>query len=226
MAIILNIETATEIGSVCVSNGENVLAEKVGSSAFSHAKETTQMIQDCLAIAELTMDDLVAVAVSKGPGSYTSLRIGTSIAKGICYAKDIPLIGVDTLQSMAMASAKVAEGAIYVPMIDARRMEVYTAFFDGKGNSLKETHALILEENTFEKQLNAANFIVFSGNGAEKLTKVKESYQFVFTDIRCAARHLIPLSTQAFHQQNFESVAYFEPDYLKPPNITTPKKVL
>ena len=130
MAIILNIETATDIGSVCLSRGKEVLAVKQGTTTFSHAKETTLMIDHCLTEAGLTMQDLNAVAISSGPGSYTSLRIGTSVAKGICYALDKPLIAVNTLEALALAASKVSDGAIYAPMIDARRMEVYTTFYD------------------------------------------------------------------------------------------------
>jgi len=122
MAIILNIETATDIGSVCISKGEKILASKDGSSTFSHAKETTLMIEACLAEAAISMQDLGAIAISRGPGSYTSLRIGTSIAKGICYALDKPLIAINTLESLAFAASKIEQGAIYAPMIDARRL--------------------------------------------------------------------------------------------------------
>lgn len=226
MAIILNIETATDIGSVCISRGQEVLASKQGTTPFSHAKETTLMIDDCLAEANFAMEDLEAVAISSGPGSYTSLRIGTSIAKGICYALDKPLIAIDTLMALACAAAKLANGTIYAPMIDARRMEVYTTLYDENMKVLKPMQPLVLEANTFESALIAKKTIVFSGNGAEKLKKVVDSDQFIFTAVRCAAKHLVPLANKAFASQQFKSVAYFEPNYLKPPNITTPKKIL
>lgn len=226
MAIILNIETATDIGSVCLSKGAEVLANIECATPFSHSKETTLMIERCLKEAGLNLEDIDAIAVSRGPGSYTSLRIGTSIAKGICYALEKPLIAVDTLQSMALAAQKVASGDLYLPMIDARRMEVYTAFYDAKMVCEKETHALIMDETTFKTTLEAKKTIVFAGNGADKLKTVIDSPQFIFTDIRCAAKNLVPLAVEAFEAGIFESVAYFEPDYLKPPNITTPKKVL
>ncbi len=226
MAIILNIETATDIGSVCVSNGGEVIATKDGSATFSHAKDTTLMIEACLTEAGIPMQNLDAIAISSGPGSYTSLRIGTSIAKGMCYALDKPLIAVNTLESLALAASKVAQGAIYAPMIDARRMEVYTAFYDEGMACTLPMQPLILDETAFEAALNAEKTIVFSGNGAEKIKKVIDSPQFIFTEIICAARHLVLLAHRAFDAQLFESVAYFEPDYLKPPNITTPKKIL
>ncbi len=226
MAIILNIETATDIGSVCISNGEKILANVKCSSPFSHSKETTIMIERCIKEGGLTLEAIDAIAISKGPGSYTSLRIGTSIAKGMCYALEKPLIAVDTLQSMALAAKKVAKGDYYIPMIDARRMEVYTAFYDAQMVCEKATHALIMDETTFKRVLETNKTIVFSGNGAEKLTRIVDSPQFNFTSIRCAAEHLVPYAIKAYEAGTFESIAYFEPDYLKPPNITTPKKVL
>lgn len=226
MAIILNIETATDIGSVCVSKGEKILATKDGSSTFSHAKETTLMIESCLMEAGIALQDLDAIAISSGPGSYTSLRIGTSIAKGICYALDKPLIAVNTLESLAFAASKIAQGTIYAPMIDARRMEVYTAFYEVGMTCTLPMQPLILDEKTFDLAIKAQKKIVFAGNGAEKIKKVVNSSQFIFTNILCAAKHLAPLAFKAFENKQFESVAYFEPDYLKPPNITTPKKLL
>jgi len=226
MAIILNIETATDIGSVCLSEGKKILANVKCTAPFSHSKETTIMIENCLKEARLTLEDIDAIAISRGPGSYTSLRIGTSIAKGMCYALEKPMIAVDTLQSMALAAKKIAKGDYYMPMIDARRMEVYTAFYDEKMICKQETHALIMDENTFSAKLANKKTIIFAGNGAEKLKKAVDSPQFIFTPIRCAAEHLVPLAVEAYKSGIFESIAYFEPDYLKPPNITTPKKVL
>jgi len=226
MAIILNIETATDIGSVCVSNDSIILAHKDGTSTFSHAKETTLMIEGCIAEAGLQLKDLDAIAISSGPGSYTSLRIGTSIAKGLCYGLNKPLIAVNTLASLAVAAAKIAPGSLYAPMIDARRMEVYTAFYDESMNCMMPMQPLILEASTFDAALSEQKTIVFAGNGAEKIKNVKNNEQFIFTDVRCDARNLVSLALEAFNKNEFESVAYFEPDYLKPPNITTPKKVL
>jgi len=222
----LNIETATDIGSVCISKGTEVLTTKDGSTTFSHAKETTLMIEACLAEVGIGMQDLDAIAISSGPGSYTSLRIGTSIAKGICYALDKPLIAINTLESLALAASKLAQGTIYAPMIDARRMEVYTTFYDADMNVVQAMQPLILNEHTFKEELTAQKTIVFAGNGGKKIKKVIDSPQFIFTDVLCAARHLVSLTAQAFATKQFESVAYFEPDYLKPPNITTPKKIL
>lgn len=226
MAIILNIETATDIGSVCISKGEKILAYREGSDTFTHAKETTLLIDACLQEANISAKDLDAIAVSMGPGSYTSLRIGTSTAKGICYALNKPLIAVDTLKSMALAAAKLEKGDLYVPMIDARRMEVYTAFYKPDMTCIEDMHPLILNESTFAVEIAAKKRIVFAGNGSNKIVNAVESEQFIFTNILCNAKNLVPLSYQSYIDANFESIAYFEPTYLKPPNITTPKKIL
>lgn len=226
MAIILNLETATDVGSVCISKGEKILAYRNSRTPFSHAKETTLMIEACLKEAAIEMKDIDAVAISSGPGSYTSLRIGTSIAKGICYALDKPLIAISTLKSLAVAASKKEKGDLYTPMIDARRMEVYTAFYDKAMKELTPMHPLILDEKTFSKELKAQKTIVFAGNGAAKVQKIIDSPQLVFTEINCDASHLVSLAYEAFQTAAFADIAYFEPDYLKPPNITTPKKVL
>jgi tRNA threonylcarbamoyladenosine biosynthesis protein TsaB len=226
MALILNIDTTTDIGSVCISKDKQVLAIENGSTRYSHAKETTILIESCLKSAAISLNDLDAVAISKGPGSYTSLRIGTSIAKGICYALNKPLIAVDTLASLAMASSKVEKGDLYAPMIDARRMEVYTALYDSAQQNIEAVQALILDEDSFKTALQEQKRIVLSGNGCEKIKKVKKHPSLLFTNILCHATHLVPLAYKAFTNATFESVAYFEPMYLKPPNITTPKKVL
>ncbi len=223
MPLILNIETATDIGSVCISQGSKVLTIKESTAPFSHAKETTLLIAACLKEAHLQLTDLDAVAVSSGPGSYTGLRIGFSAAKGICYALDIPLIGVDTLWALALASSKVAQGDWYIPMIDARRMEVYTAFFDKELTRIKAPHALILDERAFKSK---GKQILLSGNGSEKFQKISKHPKFIFTDIQCSAAHLAALAFKSYQFSRFESVAYFEPSYLKPPNITTSKKRL
>ena len=209
MPLILNIDSATDIGSICISKGEKILSFKEGSETFSHAREITLMIESCIQEVGMSMNDLDGVAISKGPGSYTSLRIGTSTAKGICYALNKPLIGIDTLQSLALAASKKAKGEIYAPMIDARRMEVYTAFYSTEMECLKEKHASILQENIFEKELKQKKRIVFAGNGGEKIKKIKNKGQFIFTNIRCSAIHLVPLSYQNFQFSSFESGRLF-----------------
>lgn len=226
MAILLNIETSTSTGSVCLSSGKKILAEVNGSEPFAHARETTLMIDQCLNEAGLTLSQINAVAVSHGPGSYTSLRIGASVAKGICYALEKPLMAIDTLTTLAMAAAETEKGDIYVPMIDARRMEVYTAFYDAELNCIREKQSLILDDQTFKNYLDQGKRIVLAGNGSQKVKKLINHPLLIHSETDCRARNLVPLANQSFEAQKFESVAYFQPEYLKPPNITTPKKVL
>jgi len=228
MANILLIETATEICSIGISDKYNILANISAENEYSHSESITLLIKDCLKQANLTFSDLDAVAISKGPGSYTALRVGTSTAKGICYAMNIPLIAVDTLTSLAFAASQLsnAENMLFCPMIDARRMEIYAALFDQNLNCVSSQKSMIIDENSlqdyFEKQQN----IIFVGNGAEKCKAVLSSSFAKFETIVCDAKHLAPLAQKAFEEQNFEDTAYYVPTYGKAPNITQPKKKL
>lgn len=225
LPIILHIETATDLCSIGVSRGEELLALEEITQFSDHASKITLLITTCLQQAQLSLKDLDAVAVSRGPGSYTSLRIGISTAKGICYALDKPLIAVDTLQALALATAQSEQKeALYCPMIDARRMEVYAAIFDKNNQIIQEATALKIEANTFDTYFQKRQNIIFSGNGAAKCQPVLTSEYAHFNPIVCSARHLAPLALQAFENKQFANIAYFEPFYLKPPNITTPKK--
>lgn len=225
MSNILHIETATEICSVAIGTGESLLAIKEIHEPFKHTSHTTLLIQQCLDEAELTMHDLSAVAVSKGPGSYTGLRVGASIAKGICYAMDIPLIAVDTLASLAWATRQTFDDSIHIPMIDARRIEVYTAVYHQRGEVITTPQSMIIDQDSFSA-LRSSKSIVFSGNGAEKCRKVLNIENARFTETLCSAKHLISLAFKAFENQDFEDIAYFTPSYIKAPNITKPKKIL
>ena len=225
MALILNIETATEICSVCVSNELNVLATCQAEGHYSHASEITLLIASCLAKAKIKMSELDAIAVSQGPGSYTGLRIGVSTAKGICYALGKPLIAINTLQALANASHQKKE-AFYCPMIDARRMEVYTAVFDIFDKVIMDTHALILDDQAFAKYFQKGYRLVFSGNGSEKAKALFENKPVVFSNVICDARHLVPIAFSSFQKSQFVDLAYFSPDYHKAPNITKSKKLL
>ncbi len=227
MPIILNIETATDICSICLSKDKEVIAFQESAEQYSHAGAITIFIDKVLQDAQIEMKDLAAVAISGGPGSYTALRIGTATAKGICYALDKPLIAIDTLQALALASAKIEqkEDALYFPMIDARRMEVYTAGFDAKGNNIKATEALIVDETAFQNY-DKNQKIVFSGNGAAKCQSVLTSPNFYFNTSRCSSRHLVDLAVKMYQEKVFVDAAYFSPAYFKSPNITVPKKIL
>jgi len=225
MALILNIETATETSSVCLAQNDKILSIKESRESMAHARETTLLIEACMKEAGLSIANLDAVAVSSGPGSYTALRVGSSIAKGICYAKDIPLISVSTLQSLALASAKQLNGEFYCPMIDARRKEVYTALYNNEITDAVPCSAEVLTP-AFIAQLTKMGKGVFSGNGAFKLAEMIENPSFQYTKINCSSEHLVPISVRAFQYKKFQDIAYFEPTYLKPPNITVSKKRL
>ncbi len=228
MAVILNIETATDICSVCIAKEETILAYKESEDAYSHASVITLLIEACAKEAALKLKDLDAIAVSSGPGSYTALRVGAAAAKGMCYGLDKPLIVVDTLQALAKAANKEVgdDDTIYVPMIDARRMEVYLAIFDREMKRLAETQNVILEEQTFSEYLDKGKQIVFCGNGAPKSKPLYSAQNTTFSAIKCSAKHLVTHSFEAFKNQHFADIAYYAPNYLKAPNITVSKKIL
>jgi len=225
LPIILHIETTTDVCSIGISQNETLLALEEITQFSDHASKITLLIEACLQRANLSLQQLDAVAVSRGPGSYTSLRIGISTAKGICYALDKPLIAIDTLQALSLATYRLEKKeALYCSMIDARRMEVYAAIFEANNKVIQEADALKIEVNTFDKYFNNNQSIIFSGNGAEKCKVVLTSPLAQFSSVVCSAKHLIALALQAFENEQFADLAYFEPFYLKPPNITTPKK--
>jgi tRNA threonylcarbamoyladenosine biosynthesis protein TsaB len=226
MATILQIETATQVCSAAISiNGETVaLKEQMASNI--HAGSLTLFIKEVMDAAELQFTDLDAIAVSKGPGSYTGLRIGVSTAKGLCFALDKPLIGVETLRMMAagfLAGQEAYDGQI-CSMIDARRMEVFTAMYDANLNVVLPTEAKIIDENSFADEL-AQGKITFIGDGAMKCAEVLQRDNAVFSDVNFnSAAHMSKLAYEAFTAAKFEDVAYFEPFYLKDFVLTTPKK--
>ena len=227
MTKILCIETATDICSVSLSHDGKTIALAETAKGFSHASTLTILIQNCLDEVNLTLNELDAVALSQGPGSYTGLRIGVSVAKGICYALDKPMIAIDTLEALAWACAEEEKQDVrYCPMIDARRMEVYTAMYNLKGEEEQSVNALIVEENAFENIFLKEETIIFCGNGAEKCQPILTSPFAKFSPIICSAKHLSFLAKKYFDEGKFCDVAYFSPLYYKSPNITIPKKIL
>jgi tRNA threonylcarbamoyladenosine biosynthesis protein TsaB len=221
--LILNIETSTKNCSVSLSNnGKTVHSKELSEAGFSHAEKLHVFIEEVLRESKLTFKHLSAIAVSKGPGSYTGLRIGVSAAKGLCFALDIPLISVDTLQVLA-SQAEVQNGLI-VPMIDARRMEVYSAIFNKNYNKIREVQAQILDENSFSE---IEETVYFVGDCNEKAKIVLTKNNFVFLDDKFypSANEMSILSLEKFQNNDFEDVAYFEPFYLKDFLITTSKKL-
>jgi tRNA threonylcarbamoyladenosine biosynthesis protein TsaB len=232
MALILIIETSTEVCSVALTKDGKLIDLIESAEGQNHARLVSVFIQELLSKNTIKPEQLNAVAVSRGPGSYTGLRIGVSTAKGICFAAGIPLIAVGTLESMAGYVAvnrqqfglKENIPALFCPMIDARRMEVYSMLFDEKGKMLKPISAEIIDETFLADELTV-NQVVFFGNGAEKCKKVINSPNAVFIDkIRASARYLIELVWQAYNNNQFEDVAYFEPFYLKDFVATVSKK--
>lgn len=227
MPNILCIETATDTCSVSIVNENGVLAVAEILEGNSHASLLTTLIEDALKEAQLIKKELHAVAVSKGPGSYTGLRVGVSTAKGLCYALDLPLIGINTLVSLTtMAAAQIPKGEhVFIPMLDARRMEVYCAILDASLNFQSPTEAKILDEHSFTDELDKG-MVYFFGTGAAKFKSICQHPNAHFITVRCSAVGLHQLAIQAFQQQQFEDLAYFEPFYLKDFVGTTPKKLV
>ena len=226
--MILSIETSTDVCSVALSNEGKCLKSEVLRGTASHASNLTPMIMRVMESASLTYADLDAVAVSSGPGSYTGLRIGASTAKGIAYASGKKLIAVPTLSILAHAIFENApEAQIACPMLDARRMEVYTSLIMRDGQIVSPTQAMIVDETAFGTVL-AHSEIVFGGNGADKCRSVITSGNAKFLEgIEPLAFYMGPLAYQRLVSGQTENVAYFEPFYLKDFVATVPKnKVL
>ncbi|MFY7734770.1 MAG: tRNA (adenosine(37)-N6)-threonylcarbamoyltransferase complex dimerization subunit type 1 TsaB [Bacteroidia bacterium] len=228
MTHILSIETATEICSVAIAKNGETIALVEDTLGNNHASQLHILVAKALEQSNLQFSDLQAVAVSKGPGSYTGLRVGVSAAKGYCYALKIPLIAINTLQSLAngFRQNNPSYSDLVCPMIDARRMEVYCALFNQKLNEVLPTQAKIIDEESFIEQLSQ-NQITFIGNGAAKCQNTITSVQAKFDiSVRCNASYLSHLAQEAFNQNTFEDVAYFEPYYLKDFIGTVAKKLV
>jgi tRNA threonylcarbamoyladenosine biosynthesis protein TsaB len=222
LSYILNIETATKNCSVAVAkDGKTILCKEIAEEGYSHAERLHVFIEAIIKEAGIALQDLSAIAVSQGPGSYTGLRIGVSAAKGLCYALDIPLIAVDTLQ--ALASQVTISSGLIIPMIDARRMEVYSAIFSPTLEKKREVLAQIIDDNSFEDKQETLYFI---GDCAEKCKSVltKENHVFLEEIVYPSAKEMSALSFEKFKISDTVDVAYFEPYYLKDFMITAPKK--
>jgi tRNA threonylcarbamoyladenosine biosynthesis protein TsaB len=219
MSYILQIETATTVCSVALSSNGKLVACKQVDQRNIHAEIITLYIEELILSAGIKYNDLDAIAVSSGPGSYTGLRIGVSTAKGLCYALDKPLIAIETLDAMAsgvITANVLTHDTLLCPMIDARRMEVYTALFDNTGKKVKATIAEIIDGDSFSEQLKS-NKILFFGDGAEKCREVfgnNPNAQFLPSFIN-SAEHLTKKAAEKLNAKDFEDVAYFEPYYLK-----------
>lgn len=219
--MILCLETATPTCSVALNDGLKTLALRECKGQNAHSEKITLFIKEVMDEVGVDYPQLDAVAVSKGPGSYTGLRIGVSTAKGVCYAAGLPLMAVDTLHAMAYGmhdrlGAEFQPGDLLVPMIDARRMEVYCAVFDAKLASVKGTEALVVDEHSFDALLEGHRLWLF-GDGAPKLKALFEGVSniCVIDDFAPSAAYMAMLSDQALKASEFVDVAYFEPFYLK-----------
>ncbi len=224
MSLILSIETGTDICSVALAKCGRLISLRESEEGRNHAQNLALFVKEILEENELSADDLDAVAVGEGPGSYTGLRIGVSMAKGICYACGLPLIAVGSLQSLAVVALEDydaglididdIEGSILCPMIDARRMEVYAGLYDVSLRTLSEVKAYIIDKNSFAEYKDSAHFIIF-GNGATKCRDVMELSNLEYCSVTPSARGMVKLAQQAFERKEFQDVAYFEPFYLK-----------
>lgn len=214
--MILNIDTSTNVCSVALTDGNEVLAHKEIDGTQEHASKLTSLIEIMFQEQNKEMSALKAIAVSSGPGSYTGLRIGVSTAKGICYALSLPLISIPTLDIIAQGLFMTCPEAQYaVPMIDARRMEVYSQVISRTGEKLSEVEARIIDNNSYSDILTI-NTLFFCGNGSDKCTDViiSDNAKFI-PQIKPLAKYMASLSAMKYQKGQFEDVAYFEPFYLK-----------
>lgn len=213
MAIILNIDTAVETASVCLVKDEGPPTFAINDRQKDHAAWLHPAIQKIIGDEGMALGDLDAVAVSMGPGSYTGLRIGLATAKGLCFALQIPLVPVNTLEMMAYATRE-QDGDLMCPLIDARRMEVFTAVYDKKMAQLIEPKACIIDSSSFDSLLSS-NRMIFSGNGSEKLKRVMNHPNAIFSHTIATAADMQDLSLKYFTQKKFADLAYAEPEYIK-----------
>ncbi len=214
MALILCLETATTNCSVALAkDGQQIAIKEINNQQYSHAEKLHVFIDEILKENSISSSELDAIAVSKGPGSYTGLRIGVSTAKGLCFSLDIPLISIPTLDLISRR-IEIKEGYI-IPLMDARRMEVYSAVFDASYHQVRETKAEILEENSFSEYL-MENTVHFIGNGVQKFEDICKNENAVFhVQEFPSATEMCELAEAKYKKSDTEDVAYFEPYYLK-----------
>lgn len=234
MALILSIETGTDICSVALANDGELMALRESDEGRDHAKKVALFVDELLRETGVQPSDLDAIAVGKGPGSYTGLRIGVSFAKGMCYALNIPLIAIGSLDALTEVAREDFDAGILdiedeewtkaklCPLVDARRMEVYAQVFDNEGKALTDVVAEVVTEESF-KEWRKDKFVIF-GNGAKKCTELLSDA--VFVEIAPSARGIVRLAEEAFKAEKFEDLAYFEPFYLKEFLVIPSKKKL
>lgn len=222
MSLILNIDTAVQSASVCLAEEETILGSATNPSERESAAWLHTVIHNLLQQTNTPLQKLQGIAVSAGPGSYTGLRVGMATAKGLCYALSVPLITVPTLQLMA-ASVRQPDVQLLCPMIDARRMEVFTALYDTELNEVMPANNLILAEDSFTEWL-ARYRTLFFGNGSEKATPLINHHHAVFAAVETSAVDMVKLSAGKFRQRQFSDLAYSEPFYGKDFHSPAPKK--
>ncbi len=218
MSLILNLDTATENASVCLSSNGISIAYDQHNQPKDHASFIHSAIRKILNISGLDINEVDAIAVTSGPGSYTGLRVGMATAKGLCYALSKPLILVSTLKVMAQAANEIIENKIpdswLCPMIDARRMEVFTIVYTDQFIEINQPSSIVLEENSFDIFF-ANNKMYFFGSGSIKWKQIANNENAIFTELQHNAKHLAQLATKAFLQKQFSELSYSEPSYLK-----------
>ncbi|MEI9947058.1 MAG: tRNA (adenosine(37)-N6)-threonylcarbamoyltransferase complex dimerization subunit type 1 TsaB [Chitinophagaceae bacterium] len=213
MAIILNIDTSVDTASLCLAKDGKILQAAVNDNQKDHASWLHPAIQTIMKNTGTSMNELQAVAVTIGPGSYTGLRVCLSSAKGLCFALNIPLIAINTLEMMAYATKDI-EGDLLCPLIDARRMEVFMAVYNKELKKIIEPKAMIVVPGNFDELL-ASQTVVFSGNGANKIKTIVQHPHAIFADIKASAANMCNLSERNFDEKNFADTAYVEPFYIK-----------
>jgi tRNA threonylcarbamoyladenosine biosynthesis protein TsaB len=233
MALILSIETSENTCSVALGNEYELLGTLEITDGKSHASMLTVLIEKLLIKKEINFSELKAVAVSKGPGSYTGLRIGVSVAKGICYALNIPLISINTLQIMSEGFIQsgylrkhniLEENILLCPLMDARRMEVYTAFFNNQSEPVNEIQALVLDSTSFNNELEKAQVAFFGSGSAKCIGLIQHSNALFVENVNPHASNMVSAAYDSFLHNKFEDIAYFEPFYLKDFVATLPKR--
>ena len=230
MSCILNIETSTNVCSVAVSNDAECIFNKEDYSGPHHNEQLGRFVDEALSFIDSHSLKLDAVAVSCGPGSYTGLRIGTSMAKGICYGRDVKLIAIPTLELLAvpvlLKEQAEEENALLVPMLDARRMEVYTQVFNRSLDEVRKIQADVVTAETYKEYLDKGP-VYFFGNGAAKcMEEINHPNAHLIKDVVPLAKYMFPLAEKRIAQGKFDDVAYFVPFYLKDFVAKLPKKLL
>ena len=225
MSTILCIETATTVCSAAIGRAGKLISLRETNAGYTHSENLTLFIDQVCKESGVDLQSLDAIAVSRGPGSYTGLRIGASTAKGLCYALQKPLIAIDTLKILAscfLQEQKIKADDVLVPMIDARRMEVYSAAYDGELNELSAAQSVIVDENSF-RQFSGKKIFFFGDGAAKCRTFLEEHLHATFAETQLSAKGMLILAEKKFSNNEFEDVSLFEPFYLKEPFIGTQK---